>query len=545
VTRRRKLRVGSGRVAVVVAAVAGLTVTGAAGALAGPGGAPGQSDGSGQWSMAGQNIDDTHFQAAEHEISSANAGRLAPRWTLTTAGAVSATPTVNDGTVYVPDYGGKLWAVLAGSGKVLWSRDISTYTGVAGDLSRTSPAVYGDDLILGDGWILSSGAAGTSGARVFAVNRRTGGPVWSTEVDTDPNAQITGSPVSYDGVVYVGISSKGEGNDQDSFRGAVVALDASTGKQLWKTYMVPSNNGGGDSNKPGYYSGNAVWEATPVVDPRRGLLYVGTGNNYSVPAGVCTTPQQTGCTSPVADDYVDSILALKLSDGTVAWADHTLNSDLWTLPQPVGPDFDFGAGPNLFTTTSPVTGRPEQLLGIGQKSGVYGALDPATGKVAWQTTIGPADVVTNAGIEYGTATDGRRIYAAEADTAGLSYTLGGSGPYAGKTVTGGSWTAMDPATGKIVWQTPDPQGAVDAGFVSVANGVVYAGSMVTAGNNMYALDAATGKILWSFASGGTVTGGAAIVDGSVYWGSGYCGTLCLGSSTLLLNNNKVYAFSLR
>jgi polyvinyl alcohol dehydrogenase (cytochrome) len=104
---------------------------------------------------------------------------------------------------------------------------------------------------------------------------------------------------------------------------------------------------------------------------------------------------------------------------------------------------------------------------------------------------------------------------------------------------------MDPATGKILWQTPDPQGAVDAGFVSVANGVVYAGSMVTAGNNMYALDAATGKILWSFASGGTVTGGAAIVDGSVYWGSGYCGTLCLGSSTPVLNNNKVYAFSLR
>jgi polyvinyl alcohol dehydrogenase (cytochrome) len=495
--------------------------------------------------MAGQNIDDTHFQAAEHEISPANAGRLAPRWTLTAAGAVSATPTVDNGTVYVPDYGGKLWAVSAGSGKVLWSRDISAYTGVAGDLSRTSPAVYGDDLILGDGWILSSGAAGTSGARVFAVNRRTGGLVWSMQVDTDPNAQITGSPVIYNGVAYLGISSKGEGNTQDSFRGAVIALDAATGKLLWKAYTVPSNNGGGDSNKPGYYSGNAVWDATPVVDPRRGLLYVGTGNNYSVPAGVCTTPQQTGCASPVADDYVDSILALKLSDGTVAWADHTLNSDLWTLPQPVGPDFDFGAGPNLFTTTSPVTGRQEQLLGIGQKSGVYWALDPATGKVIWQTTIGPADVVTNAGIEYGTATDGRRIYAAEADTAGLSYTLGGSGPYAGKTVTGGSWAAMDPATGKILWQTPDPQGAVDAGFVSVANGVVYAGSMVTAGNNMYALDAATGKILWSFASGGTVTGGAAIVDGSAYWGSGYCGTLCLGSSTPLLNNNKVYAFSLR
>ncbi|MDX6395826.1 MAG: hypothetical protein QOJ73_6889, partial [Streptosporangiaceae bacterium] len=278
-----------------------------------------------------------------------------------------------------------------------------------------------------------------------------------------------------------------------------------------------------------------------------------------------------------------------------------------------GPDFDFGAGPNLFTTANPVTGRPEQLLGAGQKSGVYWALDPATGAVAWQTIIGPAGNGGNGGIENGTATDGRRIYAAEGDTAGkpytlggsgpyagqtatagswaaldpatgkilwqtqvgpagngglggieygaatdgrriyaaegdtakIPYTLGGSGPYAGQTVTGGSWAALDPATGKILWQTPDPQGAVDASFVSTANGVVYAGSMAAAGTNMYALDAATGKILWSFASGGSVTGGAAIAGGSVYWGSGYCGTLCLGGTTPVLNNNKVYAFGLK
>jgi polyvinyl alcohol dehydrogenase (cytochrome) len=233
---------------------------------------------------------------------------------------------------------------------------------------------------------------------------------------------------------------------------------------------------------------------------------------------------------------VDSILALKLSDGAVAWADRTLNSDMWTLLRPLGPDFDFGAGANLLTTTSPVTGRPEQLLGAGQKSGVYWAVDPATGKVVWQTRVGPE------GILYGTATDGRRIYAADGDFTGTPYTLGGSGPYAGKTVTGGSWTAMDPATGKILWQTPDPQGAIDASFVSAANGVVFGGSLAATGTDMYALDAATGKILWSFASGGSVTGGASIVGGSVYWGSGYCGTACFANPA---NNDKVYAFGLR
>jgi polyvinyl alcohol dehydrogenase (cytochrome) len=490
--------------------------------------------------MAGQNINDTRFQADEHQISPATVGRLAPRWTLTAAGAISATPTVDDGVVYVLDYSGKLWAVAAGNGKVLWSNDIATYTGVAGDQSRTSPAVYRGELILGDGWILSPN---TVGARVFAVNRRTGDPVWSTQVDTDPAAMITGAPVVYDGVAYVGISSKGEGTTADSFRGAVVALNAATGKLLWKSYMVPSNNGGSDSNLPGYYSGNAVWESSPVVDPRRGLLYVDTGNNYSVPAGVCATPEQTGCTAPAADDYVDSMLALRLGDGTVAWADRTLNGDLWTLPQPTGPDYDFGTGPNLFTTTSLATGRPEQLVGFGQKSGVYWAVDPATGKVAWQTQVGPGGHGVIGGITYGAAADGRRIYVAETNNSGTPYTLGGSGPYAGQTVTGGSWAALDPATGKILWQTPDPQGSFDAGFVSAANGVVYGGSLAATGTNMYALDAATGKILWSFASGGSVSGGAAIVDGSVYWGSGYYGLA--GGPTSVFNNNKVYAFGLR
>jgi polyvinyl alcohol dehydrogenase (cytochrome) len=133
---------------------------------------------------------------------------------------------------------------------------------------------------------------------------------------------------------------------------------------------------------------------------------------------------------------------------------------------------------------------------------------------------------------------------AEADTSNQPYTLGGSGPSAGKTVTGGSWAALDPATGKILWQTPDPGGSFDIGFVSTANGVVYAGSPATTGTDMYALDASTGNILWSFASGGSVVGGASIVHGTVYWDSGYCGAFCAVSGAPPTNNNKLYAFGL-
>jgi polyvinyl alcohol dehydrogenase (cytochrome) len=101
-------------------------------------------------------------------------------------------------------------------------------------------------------------------------------------------------------------------------------------------------------------------------------------------------------------------------------------------------------------------------------------------------------------------------------------------------ITWGSWSAMDAATGKILWQTADPNPGIDFGAVSVANGVVYAGSQYSSGF-MYALDAATGKIHWSFQSGGSIEDGPSIVGNFVYWGSGYrIGT----------NNNKAYAFSI-
>ncbi len=77
--------------------------------------------------------------------------------------------------------------------------------------------------------------------------------------------------------------------------------------------------------------------------------------------------------------------------------------------------------------------------------------------------------------------------------------------------------------------------------MTVANGVVYGGSMASGlgQNNMYALDAKTGKILWGFNSGGSVIAGAAVVNGTVYWGSGGYGHYNLGTP-----NNKLYGFTL-
>jgi len=113
--------------------------------------------------------------------------------------------------------------------------------------------------------------------------------------------------------------------------------------------------------------------------------------------------------------------------------------------------------------------------------------------------------------------------------------------------SGGSWAALDPETGRILWQIADPQQAADVGYVSSANGVMYAGSSAASGATMFALDGATGRVLWNFASGSPVISGAAIAGGHVYWGSGYAiATACPGGEGPLkvckTSGGGLYAF---
>jgi len=495
-------------------------------------GSPGSR--AGQWRIAGQNLDNTWNQPAEHLISPANVKDLSPKWVFTTGGDVSATPTVDGDAVYFPDWGGNLFAVKKQSGDLIWSRKISDYNGVAGSISRVSPAVDGDQLIIGD--ILSPTQA-HDGANVISVDRNKGTLQWITHVESHPAAIITGSPVVFDGIVYVGVSSNEENLAANpafpccTFRGSVVALDAKTGAILWKTFDMPDNGGRTDQ-----YSGGAVWQP-PAIDPKRGTLFIGTGNNYTVPAEVEACQNATPTANcAAADDFFDTALALDLKTGQIKWSTRLQGNDTWTLacklssggtnpncPVPDSPDFDLGgSGPNLIG----------DIVGFGQKSGIYWALDPDNGNIIWSTPVGPGTGNTLGGIEWGTATDGQRIYVAIANAGHQPYTLVPSG----RQITWGAWSALDVTTGKILWQTADPTvGALDEGSVSVANGVMYAGSYA---GQMYALDTITGTILWSFESGGSVLDGPSIVNGTVYWGSGYR-KIAPG-----IGNNKVFAFSL-
>jgi polyvinyl alcohol dehydrogenase (cytochrome) len=492
------------------------------------------------WTSSGQSINNLRSQPLETKISAKNAGKLTQLFAVSTDGDVSATPNISGGVAYFPDWAGNLYAVNATSGDVIWKVNLGDYTGIPGTVSRSTPtSATGGTLLVGT----------QQGAYLLAIDQRNGSLQWKVQIDAHPLAILTASPSVFKGVAYLGVASLEEGAAADpnypccTFRGSVAAVSIATGQILWKTYTVPANGG-----VPGGYSGNGVWGSEPVVDPARNAVYYGTGNNYTVPQ--CVT-DNTCLNDP--SNLTDAVMALDMNTGAIIWSDRLmgLGSDAWNVacfvppftncPPNSGPDFDFGQAPMKLKVT--INGKSVDILAIGQKSGTFWAINPATGQVLWQTVAGPGSSL--GGMEWGAATDGKRIYFQISNFYGIPYTLKG-----GSTAYGGSWGALDPATGQILWQTADPTGSMDIGAVSVANGVVYGGSMGNApfvlgpgtsatNPTFFALDAATGKILWNYVSGGSVNSGAAIANGVVYWGAGYSNQGLGGPA------HKFYAFTVK
>jgi len=514
------------------------------------------------WPMYGQNVCNTR-SARGGPLGPSTAAKLKVKWTFEAAGDVSATPAVVAGQLYVPDWGGMLHRIDAATGKAVWSKPVAAIAGVRLDpsppppagaappppvpdlpapvISRATPIVTGDSVVFGLN--RGSSTAPQSFAIVVAADRETGALKWQTTLDLHPSAVITSSPVIDGDRIYVGVASGEEwfatikGYPCCSFRGSVSALDAKTGKVLWKTYTIDdSAYYQADGKTPTGFAGAAVWGGTPTVDRKRHSLYVTTGNNYSAPKGVADLPP---------GNHVESILALDLGTGAVKWARRVTTGDRFTIadflidPKSGGPDWDFGSGANLFQAA--IGGKTRDVVGAGQKSGIYWAVDPDSGEVFWKTQVGPGGHL--GGIQWGPAVDGSHVYVGVNDEFGEPYALGGKGPQAGQTANTGSWAALDPSTGQIEWQLADPAMRQPLNMASVngplaaVNGVVFAGSMDAQGT-MFAFDGQTGAVLWSFPSGGTVYGGPAIADSVVYWGSGYpASRLRFGTPS-----RKLYAF---
>ena len=289
------------------------------------------------------------------KIDSGNVAQLNLAWTIATEKPVTHRPLIENGRVYFADWSGHATAADAKTGKTIWRKAIET--------PNTNAAWHGfaGTGALGVGALFEASGEGNA----FAVDAQTGDVKWKVNfVPREKYAGNIGAILFHDGLVYIGVSSYEEAvglqvkGFEPQFRGRVLALDATTGKTVWTTSLVeaPAN-------------GVPVWSSFAIgSDPS--TLFVTTGNNYS---GEATR-------------LSDAIVALDAKTGKMRWSRQLTAHDVWTMPKPTGPDYDFGAGPQLFQ------GGGRGLVGAGQKSGVYHALDRQTGEVVWQAAIGYGEI---------------------------------------------------------------------------------------------------------------------------------------------------------
>lgn len=425
--------------------------------------------------MLGHDLGSSFTNGAESGITPENAASLREIWSTREPGSVTGTPAVSGGVVYVLGSSGT-FAFDAATGAERWRN-----TGVRG---TSSPTLDGGRLYVND-----------ARSVLHALNAADGTEVWQSTIDTNPRASGFSSPVVAGGLVIVGSASVEEvvAKDNATFRGSLVAFDITTGVERWRRYTAEPPD-----------TGVSIW-STPSVDVEAGLVFASTGNNYTGEAGATS----------------DSIFAVRLADGAVAWQRQLSRGDVFTIPSPRSPDSDFGTNPILFRAK--VDGVERDLLGAGQKSGMFWVLDRKTGEVVWSRKVSGGSALIG-GVFNNGAWDGARIILAgnngQSVGPGSEPSNGNSVPLGGADTTTSVLEALDPATGAVVWERQLP--AWVWAPITVAGGVGF----VAADRRMEAFDTATGRRLWILETGGTIAGGAAVADGRAYVGSGlaYLGT---------------------
>lgn len=406
-----------------------------------------------EWLHLGRDLANTRATpTGEDTIGTDDVEQLEPAWEIDGINGVTGTPLVTDDLVYFGDWTGHVRAVEAATGDEEWATDLDTNY-VGGSVALDDDHVY----------------AGTFDARVTALDRASGEPVWETPIGDHPTAAIFGSPIRVGDVVLVGVASFEliTGEVAPSFRGHLVALDPATGDELWRYWTTA-----GDATEG---PGVSVW-SSPAVDEEQGLVYIGTGNTYVPPA------------SPRSD----ALIALDVATGEERWVHQFTEGDTWTTANPVGPDADVGAPPNLFE----VDGTP--VVGVGDKAGSYHVLDRSDGEEIWSTEM------TEGGLQGGVLAG-----AAVGDDGGIYVA-------SNKASTTADLVALDQQDGEILWQV-EVGGSV-AGPVTWSNGLVF---VADDSGHISAFDAESGDRLWSHEVATRAAGGIAVVDGTVYAGWGW------------------------
>ncbi|MFD1257708.1 PQQ-binding-like beta-propeller repeat protein [Mucilaginibacter terrae] len=462
----------------------------------------------------GNNLEGTGFRStAQAGISLKNVATLKLKWAFAFPDGtiIHSKPAVAGEWLIVGSQFGNVYAINKNSGKIGW------------EFAASAP-VRGAISIIKKGTGMMAVFSDYS-TNVYALDIATGKLLWNKRTGYEPQSANTGSVVSYNGKIFVPITSAevsaagANAYDCCSSSGGVVALNAATGNIIW-TYRIIAKaipTGKKKNGKPFFGpSGAPVW-CSPTIDTKRGLLYIGTGQNYSEPFTKTS----------------DALQAINMQTGKLVWNFQATGNDTYSsacplnvnCPETQGQDLDFGMAPIL------VKGPNNQdILLAGQKSGVVFALTPG-GKLIWKSRIGKGGKL--GGIHWGMATDGKYVYAANADNYyALDITDTVQKPAPGI-------YALSLKTGKIIWNTASPacaDGKFCLPFNSAAPlvipGIVFAGSL---NGHIRAYASSSGKILWDFdiiqeyettsglkGKGGAIDGPAPVVAGGMLFvNSGY------------------------
>ena len=311
------------------------------------------------------------------------------------------------------------------------------------------------------------GGASVNGGYLFAVNATTGDAIWTTQVDAHPRAILTVGRARRErrGLPGRRVERGGARPPIRATRAARSAAASSpwtrrrarcSGRRTWCRRQRPCAN----PARCGY-SGAASGGRRRRSTRRRNTLYVDDRQQLhrpdvgqGLPGRTAARPSQ--CLDP--NDHVDAIVALDATTGQIKWATGSRASTTGTSPASRLRPGELPARTRGRTSTSARartcsrsrTGRNAKLaVGAGQKSGIYWALDAATGQILWRNAAGPGLDARRHRVGAG---DGRQAHLRRrGELHGIPYALPGGG-----TITSGSWAALDPATGKILWQVADP-----------------------------------------------------------------------------------------
>jgi alcohol dehydrogenase (cytochrome c) len=533
-----------------------------------------------EWLTIGGDWGNTRYSTLS-QINKNNVKNLKGAWVvhlgsgLGSKYSLEGTPIVKGGVMYIASGNDDVFALDAKTGALIWEhrshieQDIRT---VCCGWDNRGVAVDEGKVFLGQ----------LDGSFV-ALDATTGKEVWKTQVAKwQDGYTITSAPLYHNGVLYSGIS----GGDR-SARGFVFALDAKTGKEKWRWYTVPAPGEFGSDTWPKgddpdpkrakawKEGGAAVWQ-TPAIDPELGMIYFSTGNPGPEAGGM-------GRDRPGDNLFSSSIVALKL-DGTYAWHFQQVHHDLW--------DFDCPSPVVLFDQM--YDGKMRKGVAEACKTGWIYILDRATGKPLIGIDEKPVEVdarVASAPTQphprgdavmpqcpqplgtwvtkciFGVIYDQPILQSpggnggvnwapmAYSPRTGMFYVTAADRPQPrilrglGLTVSpamgakyGGTLTAVDSRTNKIVWQKKTSYSiGQGSGALATATDLVFHGEP---DGNFQAYDAKTGELLWQWQTGAGADAPAISyeVDGTQYIAIAVGGVSIQTTST---NSDMIWVFSLK